>query len=352
MFHLILTACLASAPSDCTTILLPEGDAATQQVCEARAARITRSWLSARPSLSGSVPECRANADLSASDLQEVAPGVHVHLGTSLQMEDTSDGRIANLGVVIGRDAVAVVDAGVSRAEGQALYVAIRRITDKPIRHLVLTHMHPDHSLGASVMAEAGAEILGHHALPQALQGRGGTYLSNLERLYPPAAWIGTEVVLPDRVVTDRMEIDLGDRVLNLRAWPAAHTDNDLTVLDRQTATLFAGDLLFRDLTPVVDGSLLGWLEWLDSNPADGAGLIVPGHGPVAGSWSEASGPQRSFLEALAAETRLAITAGHPMSAAVPQIAKALEPLKKDWASFDATVARDATVAFQELEWE
>ncbi|WP_265501490.1 quinoprotein relay system zinc metallohydrolase 2 [Paracoccus beibuensis] len=352
MFHLILAACLASAPTNCGIILLPQGDAATQQACEAGAARIAQEWLEAHPELVGDAPACPANVDLPAADLQEVAPGVHVNLGTSLQMEDSTDGHIANLGAVIGRDTVAVIDAGVSRAEGQALYTAIRRITDKPISHLIVTHMHPDHSFGAAVFAEAGAVVLGHHALPQALEGRGAAYLANLTQLYPPAEWIGTEIVLPDRVVGDRMQIDLGDRILELRAWPPAHTDNDLTVFDRQTATLFAGDLLFRELTPVVDGSLRGWLEWLDSDPAAGARFIVPGHGAVTGSWAEASGPQRIFLEALAGETRKAIDAGQPMSSAVPEITKALEPLKKDWASFEATVARDATVAFQELEWE
>ncbi|MGR3248675.1 MAG: quinoprotein relay system zinc metallohydrolase 2 [Paracoccus sp. (in: a-proteobacteria)] len=352
MFHLILAVCLTSAPDDCGGVLLPQGDAATQQACLEKAGRIAGDWLGAHPDLTGGTPACRENADLPASELQAVAPGVFVSLGESLQMEDSADGRIANLGVVIGRDSVAVIDAGVSRAEGQALYTAIRRITDKPISHLIITHMHPDHSFGAAVFAEAGARILGHNALPQALEGRGGAYLANLADLYPSAEWVGTRVVLPDGIVDGQMQIDLGDRVLDLRAWPTAHTDNDLTVFDRQTATFFAGDLLFRELTPVVDGSLRGWLEWLDSDPAAGARLIVPGHGAVAGSWAEASGSQRMFLDALTAETRKAIDTGQPMSLAVPAIVKALEPLKKDWTSFEATVARDATVAFQELEWE
>lgn len=352
MFHLILTACLAAAPKDCATILLPQGDAASQQGCEAQAQRIAQAWLAARPELTGGPATCQANADLPASNLQQVAPGVHVHVGQVMQMEQSPDGRIANLGVVVGRDGVAVIDAGVSRAEGQALYVALRRLTDKPVTDLVLTHVHPDHSLGASVLAEAGARVWGHATLPQALNSRGPIYLENLSRLYPPQDWVGTQIVPPDQTVTDTARIDLGDRSLLLTAWPAAHTDGDLTVLEEATGTFFAGDLLFRDLAPVLDGSLRGWLNWMDESAPTGANIIVPGHGQPATSWAEAAGPQRRFLKALADETRRQIDDNIPMSEAVPRIGKAMADQAEFWEAFEETVARDATAAYKELEWD
>lgn len=352
MFHLILSACLAMSGAECGQILLPAGDARDLAGCEAEADRIASAWLADRPELTGGTSDCRANAELPAADLRELAPGVFAHFGTSRQMEETADGRIANLGVVIGQDAVAVIDAGVSRAEGQAMHVAIRRLTDLPIRHLILTHMHPDHVLGAEVMAEAGAQITAHHALPPALEARAGSYLQSLQDLYPASEWIGTRIALPDRLVEDRDRIDLGDRHLDLQAWPAAHTDSDLTVRDSATGTLFTGDLLFRDLTPVVDGSLKGWLDWMAGDPAAGAALIVPGHGLAATSWSEASGPQQDFLTALATQTRAAIAAGLAMSEAVPVIAEGLQPYGTFWNSYPATVARNATAAYKELEWD
>ncbi|MBM3603389.1 MAG: quinoprotein relay system zinc metallohydrolase 2 [Alphaproteobacteria bacterium] len=352
MFHLIVSVCLATQPQQCGTILLPQGDAATQHACQAGAPRIAAAWLARHPDLQGGRPDCRAGDDLPAAELREVAPGVHVHLGQTVQMEDTRDGRIANLGVVVGENSVGVIDAGVSRAEGQALYVAIRRLTDKPVSDLVLTHMHPDHVFGASVMAEAGARIWGHHALPGALESRGPVYLENLARLYEPPEWIGTTIVPPDRVVQDQATIDLGGRVLSLTAWPPAHTDNDLTVLDQVTGTAFAGDLVFRDLTPVVDGSLRGWLDWMDDTPLAEARLIVPGHGDVSASWAEAIGRQQDFLAELADRTRRRIDDGAPMSLAVPLIASDLEDHKGHWNAFDATVARNATAAYKELEWE
>lgn len=352
MFHLILSICLAGAPGSCGTALLPEGDAPTRRACEARADAVAGAWLATRPGLTGGPPACRANADLPALELAEVAPGVHVRFGTSLPMEDTPDGRIANLGVIVGDQGVAVIDAGVSRAEAQALYVAIRRLTDRPVAHLVLTHMHPDHALGAPVMAEAGAIVWAHAALPTALQARGEAYLALIARLYPPQDWVGTQVAMPDRLVADRARIDLGGRSLFLRAEAPAHSEADLTVMDDATGTLFSGDLLFRDLTPVVEGSLRGWLDWLAGDPARDARLIVPGHGPAARSWAAASDPQRRLLLALAVQTRAAIAQGLALSQAVPAIAAALQPQRESWAGFAETMARDATVAYKELEWE
>lgn len=352
MYHLILTACLAASSGDCAPILLPVGDARDQGGCQAGAVRISQAWLEERPALTGNGTECVVTDQLPALSLREVAPGVFVHEGDPVQMEESADGHIANLGVVIGADSVAVIDSGVSRAQGQALYGAIRRLTDLPVSHVILTHMHPDHALGTAVFHEAGAAVVGHAALPTALEVRAATYLDNIARLYPPAEVLGTEVVLPDVIVSDSRQIDLGGRILDLHAVPVAHTDNDLTALDLATGTLFAGDLVFRNLTPVLDGSLIGWLHWLETPPRPMPRLIVPGHGAIAETWQEAVMPQLQFLKALEDATRAQISAGVPMSEAVPQIAFSLKAVEGKWNSFPETVARNATAAYKELEWE
>lgn len=352
MIYLILSACLAGSSGDCVPILLPEAESAVMAECESQAERVSRDWLKRHPELAGDQISCQSATSLPALPLQELVPGVHVYLGEPVQMEETANGRIANLGVVIGEKSVAVIDSGVSRRQGQELFAAIRQLTDLPISHVILTHMHPDHVLGTSVFKEAGAEIVGHAALPAALEYRAQTYLDNLAELYPPQEVIGTEVVLPDRQVADRDIIDLGGRELLLKAEGTAHTDNDLTVFDRKTETFFSGDLIFRDLTPVVDGSLNGWLEWLEAAPAPMPRRIVPGHGEVAESWKSAVTPQTEFLTMLRDSTRAAIADGLPMSDAVPVIAKSMQVIANTWNSFEETAARDATAAYKELEWE
>jgi glyoxylase-like metal-dependent hydrolase (beta-lactamase superfamily II) len=155
-------------------------------------------------------------------------------------------------------------------------------------------------------------------------------------------------IVLPTQVVEREARIDLGDRVLVLRAWRASHTDNDLTVLDETTGTLFAGDLVFLRHLPVLDGSLKGWLAAIDELAAIPARRVVPGHGPVA-PWPAALEDERRYLQRLAQDVRAAIKRGETI-AAVSQ--SAAESERTRWELFDESNARNATAAYAELEWE
>src|SRR5258707_4016082 len=92
------------------------------------------------------------------------------------------------------------------------------------------------------------------------------------------------ELIAPQRQIDDEERLDLGNRILTLHAWRVAHTDNDLTVLDEATQTLFAGDLVFLRHIPVVDGSLRGWLAALGPLARTPASRVVPGHRPLATS--------------------------------------------------------------------
>jgi quinoprotein relay system zinc metallohydrolase 2 len=248
--------------------------------------------------------------------------------------------------VVIGRDAVAVIDAGGSAAVGAAVLAAVRARTGLPVRWLILTHMHPDHVLGAAPFVAAGARVVGHARLPAALASRAGAYGAAAARALggPPPA-------LPtvDETVEDTRDIDLGGRVLRLEAHPVAHTDNDLTVRDLATGTLFLGDLAFLGHTPSLDGSIRGWLALLDALAARPAARAVPGHGPVAVSWPEGAEPTRAYLKQIVDETRAAIRDGLPMLAATRMVGAELAPR---WLLFDTFNPRNVAAAYQELEWE
>jgi quinoprotein relay system zinc metallohydrolase 2 len=279
----------------------------------------------------------------------EVAPGVFVHFGAIALMDRDNEGAIANIGFVVGSNSVAVIDTGGSVREGRELLAAIRAHTNKPIGYVINTHMHPDHVFGNAAFENMGAEFIGHKKLPRALATHGPYYLANFREFLGNALMADVKIVVPAQTVVDTLDIDLGDRQLTLTAWPTAHSDNDLTVLDHRSGTLFAGDLLFVRHVPVIDGSLKGWLTVLDALAQVPAQRVVPGHGPLVTQWLQGLADERRYLDCLASDLRAAIKRGIQMTTAVKAACTAES---ERWELFDAYNARNATAAFAELEWE
>ena len=341
MFEVLLTLCLAGDPAACTTERHPGG--ATLAECRAEATALAAAALD-EPQAWPCVPA----GTTPAFRVTQVAPGVFVHKGAQALAAPDNHGDIANVGFVVGDKAVAVIDAGGSAAVARDLLAAIREVTDLPVRWLILTHMHPDHVLGAPVFVEAGATVVGHAKLARALAARRDVYLrSNAALIGPDFAGSG----VPDAIepVQGRREIDLGGRVLVLEAEPTAHTDNDLTVLDRATGTLFMGDLLFMGHLPAIDGSITGWLEVIAALRQREVARVVPGHGPVAAAWPGAAERMQAYLARLAAAVREAIAAGVPIGEAGEEVGAGMAA---GWLLVDAFHGRNVIAAFKELEWE
>lgn len=289
-----------------------------------------------------------ARAD-EALPVTEVGPNVFVHQGAVELMSEANRGAIANVGFIVGDDAVAVIDTGGSVAEGEGLLAAVRARTDKPIRYVINTHMHPDHIFGNAAFVPFSPTFIGAARLPDALAQRGTYYIDANRPLIGEALAADVKVVPPTLVVEDELTLDLGGRKLFLRAWPTAHTDNDLTIFDEATKTLFAGDLVFIDHIPALDGSIKGWLAAIDALSAIPAERVVPGHGPASAPWPGALVDARRYLTTVAEEVRGMIAEG----ARIEDAAKSVAQDERDrWKLFDEFHARNVTAAFAELEWE
>jgi quinoprotein relay system zinc metallohydrolase 2 len=278
--------------------------------------------------------------------LENPVPGVYVHYGQQAEMTPGNLGDVANFGFVVGARCVAVIDTGGTFAVGRALRQAIRRVSAVPVCYVINTHVHPDHVFGNAAFVEDRPEFIGHARLSEAMRVRGPSYLHALRRDLGAAA-AGSEIVLPTRAVAGSADLDLGGRILRLRAWPTAHTDNDLTVFDAASRTLWLGDLLFVGHVPVVDGSLRGFLRVIEEVkriPADNA---IPGHGR-AFAWPQAIVPEERYLERLLADVRASIRAGRTLAETLATV----EGTPDEWLLFDQFHRRNITAAYAELEWD
>ncbi len=191
---------------------------------------------------------------------------------------------VSNAGFVITSDGVVVIDALGSPQLAQRLLGEIKKHTDKPVTHVILTHYHADHIYGLQTFKAAGARILAHQAAREYLNS--DTARLRLEASRSELApWIDkdTRLVPADEWIDGERELVIGGVRFQIKPVGPSHTPEDLVIYLPQEKVLYAGDLVFRNRIPFVgQADSRQWIKALGALMVFDAVAIVPGHGPLS----------------------------------------------------------------------
>ncbi len=284
-------------------------------------------------------------------NLKEIAPGIFVHQGQMVAERTPANmGDQANIGFIVGEKCVATLDTGGSMKVGLLLRAAIKKTTDKPVCYVINSHVHPDHMFGNTAFKADNVTFIGHERLAKAAAARNSNYSNSLKRDLGDVAQ-GSELTPPTQTIKagEAMALDLGGRTLKIQAWPVGHTDNDVSVFDEQTQTLWLSDLLFIDHVPAMDGSIPGWLKVIAELKKIPAKIVIPGHGPVTAHWPSAIEPEERYLAKVADGVRKALKDKKTIQEAIEGVAW---DEKDKWQQFENFHRRTVTATYAELEWE
>jgi glyoxylase-like metal-dependent hydrolase (beta-lactamase superfamily II) len=194
-----------------------------------------------------------------------------------------NEGYNSNAGFVVTPDGVVVIDALGTPGLGQALIEAIRRVTDRPIKRVVVTHYHADHVYGLQAFKAAGADIWAHRGGRAYLEGEAEARLEQRRRDLAPWVDADTRVVPADRWLDGNATFTLGGLTFDLIHLGPAHSPEDLVVVIREEQLVFSGDLIFTGRIPFVgEADSKRWLATMDRLLALKPTVMVPGHGKVS----------------------------------------------------------------------
>lgn len=240
-----------------------------------------------------------------------VADGIWLVRGVDEPINFANGGAIANIAIIATDDGPVLFDSGVSLAHGQALAALAFKVTGRPVTRVLISHLHPDHALGAAAFP---AQII--HALPATradLERDAEGFSDTMYRLL--SGWMkGTALVLPQGDLGNG-PLTIGGRELQLLALNG-HSQSDLALLDAATGTLITGDLVFHNRAPATPhADLAHWQAALDHLEAIPHRLLLPGHGPLDRA-DEAISQTREWLAWVDASLRQSVASGLDMTEA------------------------------------
>jgi len=210
------------------------------------------------------------------SSVKQLAPNIYAYL------QSKATWYWSNAGFIVGKSYVVVVDSLATVGLAERFRDEIRKITDRPIRYLINTHHHGDHTYGNHVFA--GATVISHVRCRHEVIEAGTPDTDAWNTIFPEFDFRGIAATPADIIFDKHLTLYMDGQEVRLLHFGPGHTVGDIIVYLPGEGIIFAGDFIFLSSTPLgMEGSFAGWLKNLDTMTKLGAQTYVPGHGPVCG---------------------------------------------------------------------
>jgi len=259
-----------------------------------------------------------------------------------------------NTGIVVGDDAVMVIDTQATPVMAEDVIRRIREVTDKPIKYVVLSHYHAVRVLGA---AAYGAEhVIASEDTLDLIKERGeqdkASEIGRFPRLFRNVESVPPGLTWPTLAFSGKMTLWLGKLEVQLLQLGRGHTKGDTVVWLPAERILFSGDLVEFDATPYAgDAYFSDWPQTLDNLAALKPAKLVPGRGAALQNEAQVAAGlagTRSFIADVFAAVKSGAAAGRDLKTVYRETMAAVRPKYGHWVIFDHCMPFDVTRAFDE----
>jgi glyoxylase-like metal-dependent hydrolase (beta-lactamase superfamily II)/rhodanese-related sulfurtransferase len=278
----------------------------------------------------------------------KVADGVWSSIGATERPSYENSGHNNNLSYIVTDEGVVVINASENYLLARALHEEIKKVTEQPVRYVVLENGQSHAAMGSAYWKEQGATIIAHADADRALRASGEAQLASVLRRTRDKG-MGTRLVYPDETFDDKRVIELGGKRIELLHLGPAHSPGDISVWLPQQKVVIAGDIAFHQRMPPIfeKTDTKAWLETWDKFEALGAEVVVPGHG-VPTNMAEVTKYTRDYLRDLRGQIAALLDDGGSLE----DIHKIDQSAYRHLDTFDELARLNASIVFRAMEFE
>ena len=266
----------------------------------------------------------------------EVSKNVYVFLGDIDDVNNNNGGAISNTGFIIGDNSILVIDAGPSYLYASNVIEIINSYSNLPIKYLVVTHHHADHSFGISRYLEINTEIIMAESEAKRYLKYGNRSLRQLHNLIGEEWLLNTEINTFNNLGKKYpINLDLGNRNITVELFEEGHSDGDLIIKDISSNILFVGDLVFNQRAPTSPhANIYNWKNYLDEIMNKDWDYLIPGHGNIIKNKEDILQTKKwiNFIDKTAKQaSKNGVSALEIFNKGLPQIIKKYKLGKETW---------------------